>query len=241
MPSLARAESNHLFGRDEPRHPLHSSSLRVPRNFPPPRPLPRVNVYLCIKQALFIRAMNMHCLVAVARCRVQTRRYHCLINHIQSQRPTLRAPFSSHSIPCVLRSPLLPSPIPLSRTRRGPAVSSHEALHRVSSRRVFYLSLPLSPLHSAHPRGNTIHRLSRQPAAIDTNLRNFFRSVHMLPRYAAHPRPGVPDVYMYTRTWEYEGDRERSGERGERTRRKRRVTEPHEWSFADTTRQYSKR
>lgn len=28
----------------------------------------------------------------------------------------------------------------------------------------------------------------------------------MLPRYAAHPRPGVPDVYMYTRTWEYEGD-----------------------------------
>lgn len=31
----------------------------------------------------------MHCLVAVARCRVQTRRYHCLINHIQSHRLTL--------------------------------------------------------------------------------------------------------------------------------------------------------
>lgn len=45
----------------------------------------RVNVYLCIKQALFIRPMNMHCLVPVARCRVQTRRYHCLINHTQSR------------------------------------------------------------------------------------------------------------------------------------------------------------
>ena len=53
--------------------------------YPARRGLARVNVYLCIKQALFIRPMNMHCLVAVARCRVQTRRYHCLINHTQSR------------------------------------------------------------------------------------------------------------------------------------------------------------
>lgn len=100
-----------------------------PAPAPSPSARPRVNVYLCIKQALFIRPMNMHCLVAVARCRVQTRRYHCLINHIQSHRltlcrlPLLAAPFS----PCstrfspfsALRSPLSP---PL--TRRGPAVSS---------------------------------------------------------------------------------------------------------------------
>lgn len=52
----------------------------------------RINVYLCIKQALFIRPMNMHCLVAVARCRVQTRRYHCLINHTQSQWQPAPAP-----------------------------------------------------------------------------------------------------------------------------------------------------
>lgn len=144
--------------RGIPCIPPHCASPATFLSLPPPR----VNVYLCIKQALFIRAMNMHCLVAVARCRVQTRRYHCLINHIQSQRPILRAPFSSHSIPCVLCSPLLPSPIPLSRTRRGPAVSSHEALHRVSSRRVFYLSLPpplcTPPIPAVH------HPLSLPPA-----------------------------------------------------------------------------
>lgn len=60
------------------------------------RGLACVNVYLCIKQALFIRPMNMHCLVPVARCRVQTRRYHCLINHTQSrwQQPT---PYTSRA------------------------------------------------------------------------------------------------------------------------------------------------
>lgn len=58
-----------------------------------------VNVYLCIKQALFIRPMNMHCLMAVARCRVQTRRYHCLINHTQSHQTTLRTLTSSHRTP----------------------------------------------------------------------------------------------------------------------------------------------
>lgn len=70
--------------------------------------------------------MNMHCLVAVARCRVQTRRYHCLINHIQSHRLTLcRLPAASslppfrRALPAFPRSPLSP---PL--TRRGPAVSS---------------------------------------------------------------------------------------------------------------------
>lgn len=160
MPSLARAESNHLFGRDEPRHPLHSSSLRVPRNFPPPRPLPRVNVYLCIKQALFIRAMNMHCLVAVARCRVQTRRYHCLINHIQSQRPTLRAPFSSHSIPCVLRSPLLPS------LCRGPAEDPPCHPTKLSTAfplAVFSISPFLSPL-ALRPSPRKHHPPSLPPA-----------------------------------------------------------------------------
>lgn len=55
------------------------------QKYPARTGLARVNVYLCIKQALFIRPMNMHCLVAVARCRVQTRRYHCLINHTQSR------------------------------------------------------------------------------------------------------------------------------------------------------------
>lgn len=59
----------------------------------------RVNVYLCIKQALFIRPMNMHCLVPVARCRVQTRRYHCLINHTQSRWQPLPTPCSAAKLP----------------------------------------------------------------------------------------------------------------------------------------------
>lgn len=246
MPSLARAESNHLFGRDEPRRPLHSSSLRVPRNLPPPRRLPRVNVYLCIKQALFIRAMNMHCLVAVARCRVQTRRYHCLINHIQSQRPTLRAPFSSHSIPCVLRSPLLPSAIPLSRTRRGPAVSSHGALHRVSSRRVFYLSLPLPPCTPPIPADtpSTVSPTSRPQLTLIYVI--FFGAstcYRVTRRILDQACPMCIRIHVRgnTRGIVARFAPSRSGERGERTRRKRRVTEPREWSFADTTRQYSKR
>lgn len=54
--------------------------------------------------------MNMHCLVAVARCRVQTRRYHCLINHTQSQRPSLRVPPSPRLEPRALY-PALISPL----------------------------------------------------------------------------------------------------------------------------------
>lgn len=118
----------HLF--DTASRSYLSSSSRAA--FPPARP--RVNVYLCIKQALFIRPMNMHCLVAVARCRVQTRRYHCLINHIQSHRltlclppPTPPSPFR----PCSTRIPRSPLPSsPLSR--RGPAVSSLRALRAFS-------------------------------------------------------------------------------------------------------------
>lgn len=109
-----------------------------PVPFPPERP--RVNVYLCIKQALFIRPMNMHCLVAVARCRVQTRRYHCLINHIQSHRLTLWPHFPFSFYP---RSPFTALITPLAeRTRRvipqgSPGVLPH---------RVIPLAPPLAPL-----------------------------------------------------------------------------------------------
>lgn len=87
LPSFTAAAYGHLSST--------ASRSLLSRASSPRRPVshPRVNVYLCIKQALFIRPMNMHCFAAVARCRVQTRRYHCLINHIQSQRPTLCTPF----------------------------------------------------------------------------------------------------------------------------------------------------
>lgn len=112
-----------------------------PRIFLPYLPRPRVNVYLCIKQALFIRPMNMHCLVAVARCRVQTRRYHCLINHIQSHRLTLRRalPPLTLFVRASTNVPRSPSSSPLSR--RGPAVSSLRALRPLS---LVALSLSLS-------------------------------------------------------------------------------------------------
>lgn len=98
--------------------------------------------------------MNMHCLVAVARCRVQTRRYHCLINHIQSHRLTLcpppsLPPFRSTRVP---RSPLS-SPL----SRRGPAVSSLRALRAFS-----LIVLSHSLLSSLHP---AVHSSAVTPLA----------------------------------------------------------------------------
>lgn len=100
-----------------------------PAPAPSPSARPRVNVYLCIKQALFIRPMNMHCLVAVARCRVQTRRYHCLINHIQSHRLTL------------CRLPLLAAPFSPCSTRFSP-FSALAAPHAERTRRVIPQNFP---------------------------------------------------------------------------------------------------
>lgn len=129
-----------------PLPPVSSSTILLPYH-----PRPRVNVYLCIKQALFIRPMNMHCLVAVARCRVQTRRYHCLINHIQSHRLTLcrpRFPFS----PCFYRrSPFSTLIIPLAeRTRRVIPQSSPPALPHLVVPLALALLPPLRNLLSRH-------------------------------------------------------------------------------------------
>lgn len=117
QPSIRRSVAR--VSSPRPLRPSPLAPLRAQR--------PRVNVYLCIKQALFIRPMNMHCLVAVARCRVQTRRYHCLINHTQSQRSTLRVPpcFAPALYPALITP--LGSP---QRTRRVIPQSSP----RVSSR-----------------------------------------------------------------------------------------------------------
>lgn len=135
--------------------------------------------------------MNMHCLVAVARCRVQTRRYHCLINHIQSHRltlcrlPLLAAPFS----PCSARfSPFSALAAPrAARTRR---VIPQNFPRAVLPRRVISLALlsSLPPPQSTHPLFP-----SRQPAAIDINLRNFF-GASTCHRVTVHPRPDVPDA-----------------------------------------------
>lgn len=79
--------------------------------------------------------MNMHCFVAVARCRVQTRRYHWLINHIQSHRFTLCRP-----PPLPLFAALYPR-VPVLRSRhptRGEDPSCHPAELSVCS-------LPSSP------------------------------------------------------------------------------------------------
>lgn len=117
-----------------------TSPLPPVQPFPPARP--RVNVYLCIKQALFIRPMNMHCLVAVARCRVQTRRYHCLINHIQSHRLTLCPHFPLS--PCSARVPRSPLSSPLSR--REPCHPSE-----LSPRILPHPVIPLAPLPRTTP------------------------------------------------------------------------------------------
>lgn len=115
---------------------------------------PYVNVYLCIKQALFIRPMNMHCFVAVARCRVQTRRYHCLINHTQSHRTTLRT-----FVPLV--------PYPALITPRANSLRTRRVIPRVPLRIFYPRFLPSRLPH--HP-----HDPASRAAAIDTNLRNFF-------------------------------------------------------------------
>lgn len=161
-----------------------------PAPAPSPSARPRVNVYLCIKQALFIRPMNMHCLVAVARCRVQTRRYHCLINHIQSHRLTL------------CRLPLLAAPFSPCSTRFSP-FSALAAPHAERTRRVIPQNFPRafslvvlsrSLLSSLPPPQSTLPLFpSRQPAAIDINLRNFF-GASTCHRVTVHPRPDVPDA-----------------------------------------------
>lgn len=189
LPSFADATCGYLSGTAN-RSYLSSSSRA---SSPPARP--RVNVYLCIKQALFIRPMNMHCLVAVARCRVQTRRYHCLINHIQSHRFTLCPPaLSLHPPPFSPFRRAVPT-FPVLRfhhpsRRRGPAVSSLKALRAFSlivlSRSLRSLALLRSPLTRCFP--------SRQPATIDINLRNFFFGASTCHRVTAHPQPGVPDA-----------------------------------------------
>lgn len=142
---LAQRACSRLFDVASLVLPTSPSSFVLCPSSPSPGYLARVNVYLCIKQALFIRPMNMHCLVAVARCRVQTRRYHCLINHTQSQRPSLRVPpaRAPRSVPCSHQPAR-------ERARRGLAVSSLGALH--ASPLVVYFSPSLGcPRYSWRP------------------------------------------------------------------------------------------
>lgn len=123
-----------------------------PAPAPSPSARPRVNVYLCIKQALFIRPMNMHCLVAVARCRVQTRRYHCLINHIQSHRLTLcRTPPPRCPLFAVLYPlfPVLRSRHP-SRGEDPPCHPAELSPSRVLPRRVISLAPLLASASAVH-------------------------------------------------------------------------------------------
>lgn len=195
--------------------------------FSPARP--RVNVYLCIKQALFIRPMNMHCLVAVARCRVQTRRYHCLINHIQSHRLTLcrpplplNFPFSQYST----RVPRSPLSSPLSR--RGSAASSLRAL-RAFSLIVLSHSL-LSPFHHA------IH------SPVVASLANWPQLTLIYVIFSGHPHVTALQCTLnvldagaeYARMWFADvigaGKREEGDEWG--PKRGRRVESPngHPWS-----------
>lgn len=178
LPSFADATRGHLFGIAR----LAVTSPLPPAPFPSARP--RVNVYLCIKQALFIRPMNMHCLVAVARCRVQTRRYHCLINHIQSQRLTLWPHFPLFAV-LYPRSPFSALITPLAEEHppcHPSELSAHILPHRV-------IPLALSSPQSTRPMFP-----SRQPAAIDINLRNFFGAPTCHRVTALPSRPGVPDA-----------------------------------------------
>lgn len=142
----------------------------------------RVNVYLCIKQALFIRPMNMHCLVAVARCRVQTRRYHCLINHIQSHRLTLCRPS-----PLPLFTVLLPA-FPVLRSRH-PSRREDPPCHPPRALSLIALSLSPSLSSPLAARPTPPPFPSRQPFAIDINLRNFF-GASTCHRVTVHPQPG---------------------------------------------------
>lgn len=155
LPSFIAAACGFLFGiasRSYPPRPSRPSVLTTSQ-----LRHPRVNVYLCIKQALFIRPMNMHCLVAVARCRVQTRRYHCLINHIQSHRPTLcHLPPFPFTVPYPSRSSLSSS---LSRTRRGDSLC-----HPSLCLHVFPLALVVSPF--SFPAFPQLHCFALSPANI---------------------------------------------------------------------------
>lgn len=166
---------------------IHRFSFSSPSPAPPSS---RVNVYLCIKQALFIRPMNMHCFAAVARCRVQTRRYHCLINHTQFHRPTLCTPlppFSARPLvaihPSFPRSPLLP------RLVRIVPVASSLALSVISSLAVSSSPPPPPPLSFRSSRPAIPERPNERPQLTLIYV-IFFRDVFATcRRVTAHPRP----------------------------------------------------
>jgi len=109
----------------------------------------------------------MHCLVAIARCRVQTRRYHRLINHTQSHRTTLRI--------------LVAHPVP--RSHHPSRELAEDPPCHPSRLAAYFPSLAFHPLVRCSP--------ASRAAAMDTNLRNFFRAPTC---YGARN----PSVRMYT-------------------------------------------
>lgn len=166
--------------------------------------------------------MNMHCLVAVARCRVQTRRYHCLINHIQSHRPTLfHLPPYLFTVSIASHVSSLSSS--LSRTRRGdsPCHPSVELSMCSPSRRV----PSLAPCFSALPLFRVVPRQHHRP-----QLTLIYVIFSGRPHVTALRR--TLDQRVLDVCARYQGMRfadARSSEHGRRereTRQKYRVTEP---------------
>lgn len=128
--------------------------------------------------------MNMHCLVAVARCRVQTRRYHCLINHIQSHRLTLWPHFPLFAV-LYPRSPF--SALITLLAEEHPPCHPSELSARILPHRVIPLALP--PLRYPLVRWSP---LANRPQL--TLIYVIFSERPHVTALHRYPRPGVPDA-----------------------------------------------
>lgn len=172
----------------------------------------------------------MHCLVAVARCRVQTRRYHCLINHIQSHRPTLcHLPPFPFTVPYPSRPTFLALIIPLADPQRRRAVSSPFSFPAFPQLHCFALSGGTTPRQHHRPQLTLIYVIfSGRPHV--TALR---RTVE---QRVLDVRAGYQGMRFADARASEHGKRERE------TRQKYRVTEPR-WMVirGHPVRRYSER
>lgn len=124
---------------------------------------------------------------------------------MSSADPSLSLPHQSHTVPPAHSVPYSPSSLPPFRralpafprsplspplARRGPAVSSRRTF-RARSPSSCYLARSSPRFRLRGPLSRCFP--SRQPAAIDINLRNFF-GASTCHRVTAHSQPDVPDA-----------------------------------------------
>lgn len=117
---------------------------------------------------------------------------------MSSADPSLSLPHQSHTVPPA--HPVPPLPLFCRALPSFPVLRSHHPsrgedppCHPRALRTFSLIVLSHSLLSSLPPQSTLPLFPSRQPAAIDINLRNFF-GASTCHRVTVHPQPGVPDA-----------------------------------------------